>query len=157
MYKNNLRGYYFIAPFVIVFLVFNLYPILLTFYYSLTDYTGMGGVANAEFTWFKNYIRLFTDKYFYQSFLNTITIWGFNFAVQMLLALGLALIFSDLRLKMRGITVFRALFYLPNIITVASVALLFNILLDWNHVSLNHRFIFIIFLSSLKNAWYYRI
>lgn len=137
MYKDNLKGYYFIAPFVIVFLVFSIYPILLTFYYSLTDYTGMGGIANAEFTLFDNYIRLISDKYFYQSFLNTITIWGFNFVVQMLLALGLALIFSDLRLKMQGITVFRALFYLPNIITVASVALLFNILLDWNHGALN--------------------
>jgi len=137
MYKNNHKGYYFIAPFVLVFLIFNIYPILLTFYYSLTNYTGMGGVANANFQWFENYIRLLTDKYFYQSFFNTIKIWGSSFIVQMVIAMGLALIFSDLRLKMRGVSVFRALYFLPNIITIASVALLFSILLDWNHGALN--------------------
>src|SRR5690625_3971342 len=137
MKQNDRKGYYFIAPFVIVFLVFNIYPILLTFYYSLTNYTGLGGIANADFQWFENYKRLFVDKYFYQSFLNTIKIWGSSFIVQMGIALGLALIFSDLRLKMKGVSVFRALYFLPNIITVASVALLFSILLDWQHGALN--------------------
>ncbi|WP_018932904.1 carbohydrate ABC transporter permease [Gracilibacillus lacisalsi] len=137
MAKNNRRAYLFIAPFVIVFLIFNIYPIFLTFYYSLTNYSGMGGIANAEFVGISNYVRLVTDTYFYEAFLNTIQIWGFNFVVQMLIALGLALLFSDIRLKLRGVSIFRALFYLPNIITIASVALLFNILLDWNHGALN--------------------
>ncbi len=97
----------------------------------------MGGIANAEFIGLSNYLRLITDTYFYEAFLNTIKIWGFNFIVQMLIALGLALLFSDIRLKLKGVGVFRALFYLPNIITIASVAILFNILLDWNHGALN--------------------
>lgn len=137
MEKTNRRAYLFIAPFVIVFLVFNIYPILLTFYYSLTNYSGMGGIANAEFVGFGNYIRLVTDSYFFEAFGNTLKIWGFNFVVQMMIALGLALLFSDIRLKLKGVGLFRALFYLPNIITIASVALLFNILLDWNHGALN--------------------
>ncbi|WP_066190428.1 MULTISPECIES: carbohydrate ABC transporter permease [Gracilibacillus] len=137
MSKTNKKAYLFIAPFVIVFLVFNIYPIFLTFYYSLTNYSGMGGIANAEFIGLSNYLRLITDTYFYEAFLNTIKIWGFNFIVQMLIALGLALLFSDIRLKLKGVGVFRALFYLPNIITIASVAILFNILLDWNHGALN--------------------
>lgn len=137
MKKNNKKAYLFIAPFVIVFLIFNIYPIFLTFYYSLTNYSGMGGIENATFIGLDNYERLLNDRYFYQAFFNTIRIWGFNFIVQMLIALGLALLFSDIRLKLRGVSVFRALFYLPNIITVASVALLFSILLDWNHGSLN--------------------
>src|SRR5690625_7517082 len=101
----------------------------------------MGGVANANFQWFENYIRLLTDKYFYQSFFNTIKIWGSSFFVQMVIAMGLALIFSDLRLKMRGVSVFRALYFLPNIITIASVALLFSILLDWIHGELTQMLI----------------
>ncbi|WP_067842608.1 carbohydrate ABC transporter permease [Amphibacillus sediminis] len=137
MKKGNHQAYLFIAPFVIVFLIFNIYPIFLTFYYSLTDYTGMGGIENARFIGVDNYIRLFSDRYFYQAFFNTIRIWGFNFIVQMLIALGLALLFSDIRLKLKGVGLFRALFYLPNIITIASVALLFSILLDWNHGGLN--------------------
>lgn len=135
--KNNRQAYLFIAPFVIVFLTFNIYPIFLTLYYSLTNYSGMGGIDQADFVGFNNYVRLFSDRYFYQAFFNTIRIWGLNFVVQMLIALGLALLFSDIRLKLKGIGLFRALFYLPNIITIASVALLFSILLDWNHGGLN--------------------
>ncbi|OJF94726.1 carbohydrate ABC transporter permease [Alkalibacterium sp. 20] len=137
MTKNNNRAYFFIAPFVIVFLSFNIYPILLTFYYSLTNYTGMGGIDNADFIGLDNYRRLTQDDFFFQAFFNTLKIWGANFAIQIAIAMGLALLFSDLRLKLRGLNTFRALFFLPNIITIASVALLFSILLDWNYGSLN--------------------
>lgn len=151
MTTNNRKGYYFIAPFVIVFLVFSIYPILLTFYYSFTNYSGMGGIANAEFIMFDNYKRLFTDPFFYESFGNTIKIWGFNFVVQITIALGLALLFTNIRLKMKGVGVFRALFFLPNIITVTSVALLFNILLDWNHGALNQMLLSLGFIDSPVN------
>lgn len=151
MTTNNRKGYYFIAPFVIVFLVFSIYPILLTFYYSFTNYSGMGGIANAEFIMFDNYKRLFTDPFFYESFGNTIKIWGFNFIVQITIALGLALLFTNIRLKMKGVGVFRALFFLPNIITVTSVALLFNILLDWNHGALNQMLLSLGFIDSPVN------
>jgi len=135
--NNNNRAYLYIAPFVIVFLSFNIYPILLTFYYSVTNYTGMGGIENADFVGIDNYRRLITDDFFYQAFFNTIKIWGANFAIQISIAMGLALLFSDMRLKLKGLNTFRALFFLPNIITIASVALLFSILLDWNYGSLN--------------------
>ena len=135
--NNDNRAYFFIAPFVIVFLSFNIYPILLTFYYSVTNYTGMGGIENADFIGLDNYRRLITDDFFFQAFFNTIRMWGLNFAVQIAIAMGLALLFSDLRLKLKGLNTFRALFFLPNIITIASVALLFSILLDWNYGSLN--------------------
>ncbi|WP_423188900.1 carbohydrate ABC transporter permease [Alkalibacterium sp. f15] len=137
MTKNNNRAYFFIAPFVIVFLSFNIYPILLTFYYSLTNYTGMGGIENADFIGADNYRRLIQDDFFFQAFFNTLKIWGANFAIQITIAMGLALLFSDLRLKLKGLNTFRALFFLPNIITIASVALLFSILLDWNYGALN--------------------
>lgn len=42
-----------------------------------------------------------------------------------------------MRVKMKGLAFFRSIFYLPNLITISSVALLFGILLDWQHGSLN--------------------
>ncbi|AZB41110.1 sugar ABC transporter permease [Bacillus sp. FJAT-42376] len=133
--KNlNRYGYFFIAPFWVVFLVFSIYPVALTFYYSFTNYTGSG---TAEVVGLANYTRLLTDTFFVQAFVNTLKIWGINFALQIGLALILAAIFSDMRLKMKGQSFFRAVFYLPNLITVSSVALLFGILLDWQHGSLN--------------------
>ncbi|TLS36012.1 carbohydrate ABC transporter permease [Pseudalkalibacillus caeni] len=127
-------GYYFIAPFWIIFLVFNIYPVALTLYYSFTNYNGSG---TSEVVGFANYARLITDSYFLEAFVNTWKIWGINFALQIAIALILAAIFSDLRVKMKGLSFFRAIFYLPNLITVSSVALLFGILLDWQHGSLN--------------------
>ncbi|MDM5318120.1 sugar ABC transporter permease [Fictibacillus sp. b24] len=133
--KNlNRYGYYFIAPFWIIFLVFSIYPVALTFYYSFTNYTGSG---EAQIVGLANYKRLLTDTYFVEAFFNTWKIWGVNFALQIGLALILAMIFSDMRLKLKGIAFFRSIFYLPNLITISSVALLFGILLDWQHGSLN--------------------
>jgi multiple sugar transport system permease protein len=137
MGKNSNKAYLYIAPFVIVFLTFNIYPILLTFYFSLTSYTGAGGIENAAFVGVGNYLRLAQDKYFIESLINTLIIWGSGFFIQLAIAFGLALIFSDIQLKIKGVGFFRTLFYLPNIITVASVALLFNLVLDWNYGALN--------------------
>lgn len=133
--KNlNRYGYVFIAPFWIIFLVFSIYPVLLTFYYSFTNYSGSG---EAEVVGLANYKRLLTDTYFVEAFFNTWKIWGVNFALQIGLALILAMIFSDMRMKLKGLAFFRSIFYLPNLITISSVALLFGILLDWQHGSLN--------------------
>nr|WP_155112701.1 sugar ABC transporter permease [Metabacillus mangrovi] len=115
-------------------MVFSIYPVALTFYYSFTNYTGSG---TAEVVGLTNYTRLLTDSFFLQAFVNTLKIWGINFALQMGLALILAAVFSDMRMKLKGQSFFRAIFYLPNLITVSSVALLFGILLDWQHGSLN--------------------
>ncbi|MEJ6529092.1 carbohydrate ABC transporter permease [Exiguobacterium sp. USCH10] len=134
MKKLDRYGYLFIAPFWVVFLTFSIYPVFLTLYYSFTNYTGSPG---EEVVGFANYTRLLTDTYFIEAFFNTIKIWGINFVLQIGLALLLALIFSDLRLKLKGLSFFRSFFYLPNLITISSVALLFGILLDWQHGSLN--------------------
>lgn len=133
--KLNNYGYLFILPFFIVFITFTVYPILLTFYYSFTSYSGFG---SAEFIGLANYKRLLTDTFFFEAFLNTLYIWGVNFFFQLGMALLLAILFSDIRLKMKGLGFFRAVFYLPNLITMASVALLFGILLGWHHGTINH-------------------
>nr|WP_090885888.1 sugar ABC transporter permease [Evansella caseinilytica] len=135
MKKMDYYGYAFILPFFLVFVTFSIYPIVLTFYYSFTDYSGMG---SPEFIGLANYTRLFTDTYFLQAFFNTWYIWGINFFFQIVIALLLAILFSDIRLKMKGLGFFRAVFYLPNLITIASVALLFGILLGWHHGTINH-------------------
>lgn len=135
MKNKNYFGYLFILPFFIVFIIFNIYPILLTFYYSFTNYSGMG---SPDFIGLANYKRLITDSYFLQAFINTWYIWGINFFFQIGIALLLAVLFSDIRFKMKGLGFFRAMFYLPNLITLASVGLLFGILLGWHHGTINH-------------------
>ena len=130
----NKMGYLFVAPFVITFIVFNIYPVLRTLYLSFTDYKGFG---EPVFVNFDNYIRVFTDKFFWRDLWNTTKIWGVNIILQLGLAFLLIIIFSDIKYKVRGLSIFRALFYLPNLIAATSVAFLFKTLLDWKYGSIN--------------------
>ncbi|MDE5700010.1 MAG: sugar ABC transporter permease [Lachnospiraceae bacterium] len=131
--RDNM-GWLFIAPFLIVFLTFSIYPVLRTLYLSFTDYSGFN---QPTWTGLTNYKRVFTDKLLWEAFGNTIKIWGINIILQLGVAFLLTIVFSDIKYKMRGLSVFRALFYLPNLIACTSVAFLFKTLLDWKFGSVN--------------------
>lgn len=135
--KYNRAGYLFVAPFVIVFCIFSLYPVLRTLYLSFTNFRGFG-----EPTWagLSNYARVFTDKFFWYALGNTCRIWGVNIVLQLGLAFLLTIVFSDIKYKMKGLGIFRALFYLPNLIAATSVAFLFQTLLDWRYGTVNQIF-----------------
>lgn len=127
-------GYFFVAPFVIVFLIFSVYPVLRTLYLSFTNFRGFG---EAEWTGLANYKRVLTDKFFWNSLWNTFRIWGVNIVLQLGLAFLLTIVFSDIKYKMRGLSIFRAIYYLPNLIAATSVAFLFKTLLDWRFGTFN--------------------
>lgn len=131
--RDNM-GWLFIAPFLIVFLAFSIYPVVRTLYLSFTDYSGFN-----EPSWIglANYTRVFKDKLFWEAFGNTIKIWGVNIVLQLGIAFLLTIIFSDIKYKIKGLSIFRALFYLPNLIAATSVAFLFKTLLDWKFGSVN--------------------
>lgn len=131
--RDNM-GWLFIAPFLIVFLTFSIYPVLRTLYLSFTDYSGFN---QPTWTGLTNYKRVFTDKLLWEAFGNTIKIWGINIILQLGIAFLLTIVFSDIKYKMRGLSVFRAMFYLPNLIACTSVAFLFKTLLDWKFGSVN--------------------
>ncbi|OOB78074.1 MAG: ABC transporter [Epulopiscium sp. Nele67-Bin002] len=130
----NRMGYLFVLPFVIVFLIFSVYPVLRTLYLSFTDYKGYG---TENFVGMANYIRVINDKFFWQALWNTIKIWSVNIVLQIGLAFILTLIFSDIKYRFRGLSVFRAIFYLPNLIAATSVSFLFKTLLDWRFGTFN--------------------
>lgn len=134
----NKYGYLFILPFLIVFIVFSIYPILRTLYLSFTDFSGYGEI---NFIGFQNYTRLVKDSIFWTALGNTVKIWSINIVFQLGLAFLLTIIFSDMKYKVKGLSIFRALFYLPNLIAATSVAFLFSALLDWKFGSLNQMLI----------------
>ncbi|NLO84211.1 MAG: sugar ABC transporter permease [Clostridiales bacterium] len=134
MQKREWYGLLFCIPFIITFLVFSIYPVFRTFEMSFMHYKGFGAET---FAGFDNYIRAFKDPLFWNAFINTLKMWGVNIVLQLGLALLLTIIFNDMKYKIRGLTVYRALFYLPNLIACTSVAFLFKTLLDWKYGSLN--------------------
>ena len=139
--KNGLKkydnvGYFFVLPFVIVFCIFSVYPVLRTLYFSFTN-AKIAGVGVTSWVWFDNYKRVFTDKFFWRALLNTVRIWGVNIVLQLGLAFLLTIVFSDIKYKIKGLGIFRVVYYLPNLIAATSVAFLFQTLLDWRYGTFN--------------------
>ena len=122
--KTNRWGYFFVAPFIIVFCIFNLWPTVYTFLLSFTNLRGLR--SDYTFVGMENFAKLVTDPYFWGALANTFIIWGFNFLPQLGIALILAIWLSDVRLNLVGRGLFRAVIYMPNLLTTVSVALLFR-------------------------------
>ncbi len=133
-FRTRNYGYIFILPFFIFFISLQLYPILYTFFLSFTNLST--SAPEGDFIGFSNYIRLFTDKFFLQSIWNTWRIWILNFIPQLIFAVGLASILT--RDKIRGRSLFRGVYFLPNLVTAASVGVLFNVLLGWKEGTINN-------------------
>ncbi len=125
-------GYIFSIPFVLVFFVFSLYPIIYTAVIGFTDFKGMG---RTDFNFldnpFQNFGLILKNPSFQKSLSNTAMIWLINFIPQILLALLLTAWFTSHRNRIRGQGAFKVLFYMPNIITAATIAILFNSLFGY--------------------------
>jgi ABC-type sugar transport system permease subunit len=117
-------GYYFVAPFVVFFLVFSLYPIINTFALSFTNAQFMNGLQG-DFVGLKNFEELLQDATFWDSVRITWYIWLLNFIPQLGFALLLAALFTNQHLKLHGVGFFKSVFYLPNLLMPATVASLF--------------------------------
>jgi ABC-type sugar transport system permease subunit len=121
--KRNSTPYFFLAPFIIAFLIFGLYPIINTFTLSFTNTTLMS--SHSEFVGLANFKRLFADKVFMRAVGNTWLLWISNFIPQIGIAMLLSVLFTSARLNIRAVGSWRALFYLPNLLMPAAVAALF--------------------------------
>ena len=129
-------GYFFIAPFFIVFLIFQLYPIFFTFRTSLTDAVGWEKVLNNQVIGFDNFVQLFTPtstvySKFWGAFGNTLIMWICNFVPQLGFALILASWFTDSRIHLKFQGAFKVMIFMPNIITAATIGMLFYSLFNY--------------------------
>jgi len=125
--SKNYYGYIFTAPFIIIYVAFSLYPLLYTFYLSMTNMIVMSG-SNYDFVGFANFRQLFEDDFFVTSVANTWKIWLMNFIPQLGIAMLLSVWFMNQRLKIRFIGLWRTVYYLPNLLMpVAVAALYFNL------------------------------
>ncbi len=126
-------GYLFSIPFVLAFLVFQLYPIVYTAVIGFTDLKGVvpPAIHFLKDDPFANFRTVLTSNSFKVAFKNTVIIWLLNFVPQILLALLLAAWFTDRRWKIKGQGIYKVLLYMPNIITAATIAILFKSFFDY--------------------------
>ena len=119
--RQTISAFIFIGPFLILYSIFTIIPIFQTFWMSLHRWEIMG--TNIQYFGLKNFERLLTvDTQFQQAFGQTI----------IFVALSIPIIFVGLLFALmlnrpiNGIGIFRTIFYLPNIIAVTVIGLIWS-------------------------------
>lgn len=109
--RRQYIGLLYILPWILGFLIFQLYPFISSFVYSFTNYNM---TSNTEFIGFKNYIDIFTkDSQFYNSLKVTLFYVFMAVPMKLIFALFVAMI---LNIKLRYVNFYRTVYYLPSIL-----------------------------------------
>ncbi|MDF2962628.1 MAG: YesP2 [Paenibacillus sp.] len=109
--NDNVVGYVFTAPFILGFLIFTIYPILSSLYYSFTEYNLMEAP-----TWIGmgNYEKMFLDdEKIWKSFQVTFTYVFASVPLRLTFALIVAMLLNR---AISGIGIYRSAYYLPSLI-----------------------------------------
>ena len=124
--KDALNGYIFIAPQMLGYFVFVLGPLLAVFYYSLQSRNLLTG--QADFIGLDNYHQLlYKDQLFTKTMRNSLVFAGGLVPLNVILALGLALMLNR---EVRGISFFRAAFFLPVVTSAVAWAIVWRFMLQ---------------------------
>ncbi len=113
--RNTINGILFALPWIIGLLLFWVYPILASFYYSFNDFNA---IQNPQWVGLQNYTTLFKDPEFWISAYNTLYFAVLSIPLAIIFAFGLALL---LNVNIRGRFIYRTVYFLPTL--VPSVAL----------------------------------
>lgn len=137
--KYKIAGWYFVMPASLLIFLFSFIPMVRAFILSLQS--GVGN--NLSFCGIKNYVRLFQDEKFIASLKNVIIFFAFQVPIMLFIAIILACILNDKKLKFKGL--FRTIIFLPCATSLVASALIFKSLfaLDGlvNVLLVNHHFI----------------
>jgi len=145
--KSNIKDIFYILPSFIFITVFFFYPIGYIFGISFLEWNGIS--QNKSFIGLDNYKNFFTDPIAMKSLGNQI-LWGIiTILSQMFLGLTMAIL---LRSQAKFKIFYKLIFFLPNIISVAVVAYVFNKIYDNNFGELNY-FLDSIKLNFLQHPW----
>ena len=126
MTSFNKWGYIFLIPFAVVFIIFQLVPLVSTIYNSLFE-NYMSGLKHVgpNFVGLVNFAKLFTGGDFLKYIKNTMIMWVLGFVPQILVSLLLGAWFTDPSLRLKGQRFFKTVIYLPNLIMASAFAMLF--------------------------------
>ncbi len=124
--KHNKWGYIFLIPFVVVYVIFQLIPLISTVYNSFFENFRSGLIqVGPNFVGMDNYKELFAGGYFWLYLRNTLIMWVLGFVPQIIVSLILGAWFSDMRLNIKGSRFFKTVIYLPNLIMASAFSMLF--------------------------------
>lgn len=131
--QNNLIGYAFLSPALLLLTVFLLIPVVMVFYYAFTDYYMLTPDAR-QWVGLANFMKLVQDPTFIKSIFNTAKFVIWIIPVQLGLALGMALIVNKPR---KGNMFYKVAFFAPVVMSLAVISILWLYLLNPNNGLLN--------------------
>ena len=125
--SKKMWPYLFALPFIVAYLLFNLFPVIYSFYMSLHEWNGVG---DATFVGIANYTRIFTrDKLFWKSVGNTFLIMAFATPISVIGGLVLAYLLFNLK---KGKRLFQTISFFPYITTPVAIGFIFAYLFDYS-------------------------
>ena len=116
-WRSLLTGLAFISPAIIGFLAFAAWPIVMSLYYSFTNYNVL---QPPDFTGLDNYRDLFSDRLFRTSLLNTLYMVVIGLPIHLIFDFFMAVLLAT---QIRGLSIYRTIFYLPSITPVVAAAI----------------------------------
>jgi len=120
MDRRNLRnGLLFAGPYLVGFAAFTLYPLIASIYYSVCQYNV---IKPPVFIGLENFRALFTeDPLFWKALYNTLFFTAFSVPLGLCFSIGLAMLLNQ---KVRAMSVYRTIFFLPTIVPIVASAVL---------------------------------
>jgi multiple sugar transport system permease protein len=122
--RQALAGYLFIAPAMVIFFVFTLLPVAIALYLSLTNYDVF---TRIDWVGLGNYQDIVDDEFFWRALVNTSTFTAWTIPLSMGVGLGLAVLLNQ---KLRGLGVYRTIYYVPVVTSMVAVAMIWIQLFD---------------------------
>ena len=116
--KDRIIGLLAVLPALLLVIAFSAYPIAFAVFISFTRTNGL----TFEWRWFENYITMFTDPIVQQVFVNNL-----KFLIAIPLVIFVAVVVSVLLFeRVRGWKLFRVIFFLPNVLSIAVIGIMFR-------------------------------
>lgn len=125
-FSSNFTIILFLAPALILFGMFILYPVCNTIYLSFHSWKGIYG-APVNFVGLKNYAQVLTSEDFWRSLLNSLFFMIGGFLILMPLSFGLALLITS---KLKGTKIMKTSYFMPVMLSTTAVALMWVYMLN---------------------------
>ena len=118
-FQDNLTIFLFLLPAIVLFLLFVIYPIFQSIYYSLFNWKGFGSAV--DFAGLENFKNILKDKVFLTALRNGLGIIGFSLVFQLPLSLALAVMVGR---NLPGRVFFRTIFFMPYVLSEVITAIM---------------------------------
>lgn len=122
--KKARLGVLFTLPWIVGLLVFYAYPLISSIYYSLTTYSIL---SPGKFIGLRNYSNLFSDPLFWKSVSNTLYFTAISVPVNIVVGVIIALLLNQ---KIRGVGLYRTIFFIPTLVPIVATATVWKFLMD---------------------------